>query len=222
MRKTLSFVGMELRSIKPHRTSIFILFVLALGMGFFFKSTDTLSSYLIMVLILLMSYPFSISEKNGLDTLYATLSINRKTVVKGRYSFALAAEVVCIALAILFSWIMSLFIEIKFDIAGALFSISLLSSVFSLLVAIQFPVYFKYGYSKAKILALIPLFIVFIGIIQLPLITKLFDIDFSWSSISFAVSDISVFMYVVPVVVGLALLWLSCMLSSRLYAKRDI
>lgn len=221
MRKTLSFVGMDLRALKPYRTSIFILFVLALGMGFFFKSIDTLSSYLMMVLILLMSYPFSISEKNGLDTLYATLSINRKTIVKGRYLFALSCEVVCVALTILFSWIMTLFIEIKFDFAGTLFSLSLLSSVFSLLVAIQFPVYFKYGYSKAKFLALVPLFIVFIGIIQLPLLTRLLSIEFEWSNISFAASDIPVVMYV-PVIIGLALLWLSCILSSRIYAKRDI
>lgn len=222
MSKTLSFVGLELRSLKPYRTSIFILFVLALGMGFFFKSTDTFSSYLMMILMLLMSYPFSIGEKNGLDTLYATLSINRKTVVKGRYLFAIAAEVACIALSILFSWVMTLFIEIKFDIAGTLFSLSLLSSVFSLLVAIQFPVYFKYGYSKAKILALIPLFIVFIGIIQLPLLTNLLGIEFAWSNISFAVSDIPVVMYFLPVIIGLALLWLSCILSGRIYAKRDI
>lgn len=222
MRKTLSFVGMEFHSLKPYRTSILILFVLALVMGLFFKSTDTLSSYLMMVLILLMSYPFSIGEKNGLDTLYAILSINRRTVVKGRYLFALTAEAACIALAILFSWVMTLFIEIKFDIARTLFSLSLLSSVFSLLVAIQFPVYFKYGYSKAKILALIPLFIVFIGIIELPLLSRLLDIEFSWRNIPFTVSDIPVIMYVVPVIVGLALMWLSCMLSGRIYAKRDI
>jgi hypothetical protein len=169
-----------------------------------------------------MSYPFAISEKNRLDTLYSTLSINRKTVVRGHYLFALMAEAVFIVLTILFSWIMSLFIGAKFDIVETLFPISLLSGVFSLIVAIQFPIYFKYGYSKAKILAFIPLFIAFLGIIQFPLLTKLLGIKFSWSDTSFLASDIPVYLFVAPFIVGLVLLWLSCMLSCRLYAKRDI
>ncbi len=222
MKKTLLFVGMELRSLKPYRVSILILLVLAMGMGFFSRSSNVLSSYLMMVPILLMSYPFAISEKNRLDTLYSTLSINRKTVVRGHYSFALMAEAVFIVLAILFSWIMSLFIGTKFDIVETLFPISLLSGVFSLIVAIQFPIYFKYDYSKAKILAFIPLFIAFLGIIQFPLLTKLLGIKFSWSDTSFLASDIPVYLFVAPFIVGLVLLWLSCMFSCRLYAKRDI
>lgn len=222
MKKTLLFVGMELRSLKPYRVSILILLILAVGMGFFFRSPNMLSSYLMFVLILLMTYPFSIGEKNRLDTLYSTLSINRKTVVRGSYSFALMAEVAFIVLAILFSWIMSLFIRVKFDIAEILFPISLLSGVFSLLVAIQFPIYFKYGYSKAKILAFIPLFIVFLGTIQFPLLIRLLGIKFSWIDTSFLVSDIPIYIFVVPFIFGLVLLWLSCLLSCRLYAKRDI
>ncbi|MDK2952452.1 MAG: hypothetical protein PWQ77_2117 [Kosmotogales bacterium] len=222
MKKTLLFVGMELRSLKPYRVSILILIVLATGLGFFFGSSHALSSYLMMVLILLMTYPFSISEKNRLDTLYSTLSINRKTVVRGHYSFALMAEAVFIVLAILFSWIMSLFIGAKFDIMETLFSISLLSGVFSLLVAIQFPIYFKYDYSKAKILAFIPLFIVFLGIIQFPLLTELLGIKFPWTDISFVTSDIPAYIFFAPFIFGLVLLWLSCVLSCRLYAKRDI
>jgi ABC-2 type transport system permease protein len=222
MKKTLAFAGLEVRAIKPYRVSVLLLLVFALGMGAYFKSNTSLFSYLLMVLVLLMSYPFSINERSGLDTLYSTLAIGRKTVVRGRYVFAVMAEAVCMALALLLSLGLSAWMKTDFNIAETLFSLSVLSGVFSLLASLQFPVYFKYGYSKAKLLGLIPLLIVFLVFIQLPLLTDLLGMDFSWSEISFAAEDIPTVLYLAPVAAGFILLWLSCMISCRLYTNRDL
>lgn len=222
MNKTLSFVGLDFNLIKPYKISILFLLGLGIAMGFGFKSTSTLASYFMMSLMLIMSYPFSVGDKNGLDTLYGTLSLSRRTIVIGRYLFVLILEVTFAALALFCSWILSIVISAEFILINELFTLSLLSGAFSLIVAIQYPIYFKYGYNKAKIIALIPLFIVFLAVIQLPTLAKLFDWNFTWDSLLTNIMGNPFLMYVVPIVAGLVLLVLSCSISCGIYAKRDI
>lgn len=222
MNKTLSFVRLDFNLIKPYATGILCLLVLGIAMGFGFKSTSTLASYFMMSLMLIMSYPFAVGDKNGLDTLYGTLSLSKKNIVTGRYLFVLMLEIICVVLAFFCSWILSIVISTEFILANELFTLSLLSGVFSLIVSIQYPIYFKYGYNKAKILALIPLFIVFITIIQLPTLAKLFNWDFTWDTLLTNTMGNPFLMYVAPVVAGLVILFLSCLISSHIYAKRDI
>jgi hypothetical protein len=39
-----------------------------------------------------VTYPFAVGEKNGIDSLYIFLGINRETVVIGRYLYALVID----------------------------------------------------------------------------------------------------------------------------------
>jgi hypothetical protein len=111
---------------------------------------------------LFVSYPFAIGEKNGLDALYVTLSVNRKTVVLGRYLFVLALNL-C---AVLGSFVCASFGLFAARSAG-LFesgwgggdSFSLIAAFVSLMIVIQIiqlPIFFKVGYTKAKFLSIVP------------------------------------------------------------------
>jgi len=222
MKKTFYFVGMDFYLIKPYMGSIFFLLAMGIGMGLGFRSTGTLSSYYMMSLMLVMSYPFSVGEKNGLDTLYGTLSMSRKTMVEGRYFFAFILEVLCAAFAFISGWVLSRFLHLEFIPQNEFFTLSLLSCIFSVIVAIQYPLYFKLGYNKAKIIALFPLFALFLLVIQMPTLANLFGWAFTWESLFESVLGNPLLMYAAPVFTGIIALLLSCSVSERIYTGRDI
>ena len=221
MSKAISFVGLDIRSLKPYSKSLLLIIIMCFGMGVGFKSVNTLTSYFMMSLTLIISYPFSISETNGLETLYSTLALNRRTVVVGRYLFVLVLELISAALAVIGSWALSLQINAEFEIYEILVTLSMLSGVVSIIVAVQFPIYFKYGYRKARMLALAPLGVLALVGMQLPNLAELLNLTFSWDSFFETLMSSNV-MIIAPVIFGLLLMALSCILSCGIYAKRDI
>ena len=222
MNKTLSFMGLDFSLIRPYVKSILFMLGLGVAMGGGLKSTTTLSSFFMFSLILIMSFPFAVGDKNGLDILYSTLPINRRNVVVGRYLFVLTLEVVFFALALLCSWLLSMVLGVEYILASELFTLCLLSGAFSLVVAIQYPIQFKFGYNKAKIGGLIPLFMVYLVIILLPTLSKVFGFDFSWDGVLVKLMENVTLLCVASVLAGLMLLAVSCRVSCGIYAKRDI
>ena len=222
MNKALSFIGLDYRLLKPYSSSVLLLVALGVGMGYFFKSANTLASYFMMSLMLMMSYPFAITEKNGLDMLYGTLSLDRKTVVTGRYLFALTLELLCGVSAIVFAWLLSKVIGAPFVLEEIIVTLCILSGIFSFIVAVQFPIYFKLGYSKAKFMALIPMAIIFPVAVKLKDIAKLFNLDISWDNLSTILEENYVAVSLAPVIIGLMLILLSSLLSRAIYAGKDM
>ena len=221
MNKTSAFMGLELRALKPYKVSIFILLGLALAMGYFFHSADTLVGYVLMMLVLMTSYPFSISERNNLDVLYATLSINRKTVVRGRYALMLAAEALGMAVSVLLSWFLNLFIDMGFQLEQVVFLACILFGVYSLLLSVQYPIYFKLGYNKAKLLVMIPMLVLFLVVIELPMLSKLLGLTLAWNDLSMP-QGVPAWLYAAPLLAGLLFVGGSYRLSCRLYMAREL
>lgn len=222
MNKTLAFTGLDFSLIKPYSKSTGLLLALGIGMGVFFKSPTTLSSYFMMALMLIMSYPFAVGEKGGLDTLYGTLSVSRKNVVAGRYLFAVALELIFTLLSLCCSWALAIVLKTEFILPEMLATLSILSFAFSLIVSLQYPIYFKMGYTKGKMLALVPFFAVFLIGLQIPTLAKMLGWEFSIETVLNSLMENPIIVYVAPISLGLILLTLSCLLSCKIYAKRDI
>lgn len=109
-----------------------------------------------------------LTKKNLLiiDSLYTVLSIERKTVVSGRYLFTLVLNICFGLLAYAFSFIGSLLLQKEFNSNEALMVTIVVFLVYSIIQAIQLPIYFKLGYTKAKFIAYLPfigLFLLFMG-----------------------------------------------------------
>lgn len=222
MNRIAHFVYLDYCTIKPYKQSFYILVFVALVMGIVIKSISSLPGIIMMGLLLTMSFPFSVVEKNGMDTLYATLPIKRKNVVTGRYVFVLCVEIFGVVFALLLSAALSAIFSVGLNITETLFSLCLLSAAFSLVVSLQYPIYFKLGYTKAQVFAYIPLLITFlfvaIGPTLLENLAPLSAVDILWKGILAS----PYLMYALPVAAGLLVLALSCALSRRLYANRDI
>ena len=168
MNKLFSFVRLDFFTVKPYFTvkNLLIYAVVAIFLTTMSGNISSGMSVGIMLGTMFISYPFAVGEKSNMDALYATLSLNRKTVVTGRYLFAFAFNL-C---AVLFS--------VVFAIAGILVSGAagltmgkgeillvgiLLAAIFIIIQAIQLPFFFKMGYTKAKFLSLVPFVAIMTG-----------------------------------------------------------
>lgn len=213
---------MDLRLVNSYKKSLIFLFGLGAVMGYSLKSSVMLSSYFMVGVMLVMSYPFSVGEKNGMDILYGTLPLSRKDIVTGRYLFVIAVEAVCAALTLLCSRLLALAIGTEYILADELFAMSLLTGVFFLVVALQYPLFFKFGYNKARIIALTPMIIIFLAVTQLRTLAELFGWNISLDGLLAFIEGSRFFMYAAPVLSGLVLLALSCLISRRIYEKREM
>ena len=221
MNKTLSFVKLDFLALKPYRRSLFYLIGLGLVLGVAFQSISTLSSMFMVGLLLVMTYPFAIAEKNSTDKLYATLSLKRKNVVIGRYVFVMVAVLAGMLIVLCESVLISAIFGLDMAVNELLFTLCVLGFIISATVSIQYPLFFKLGYTKAKVFTYLPLILVAVLVGIMPTLSKSLP-DFDWNSFFTTLSHQPLLMYGAPIAISLALLAISCSISCGLYEGRDL
>jgi hypothetical protein len=125
--------------------------------------------------VLISTSLFAIQEKDHLNKLYGSMALSAKDVVFGRYLFVVLLYAVSFMMTLVISFIMSLVLHQKpiMPIGEFAFGFSLSLLLFAVLAGIQFPIYFRFGYTKAKVIAMIP----FLGIMSVFLLRSLIDIS---------------------------------------------
>ena len=154
MNKALSFARLDFLTVKPYLTLKNMLILLFL-FGFIGYSTGDASKVTGMLLAygtIYASYPFVIGDKNGTDTLYATLPLKKSDVVAGRYIFAFSLNLCVAVAAFAGAVILAAVLKKNFDAGETLLMILICYMIFSALEAVQLILYFKLGYAKAKFL----------------------------------------------------------------------
>lgn len=161
MNKALNFVRLDFITVKPYMTlkNQIIFFVMPLILVISSGSSSAAMGSLMTLTIPYVSYPFAVGDKNGIDSLYPTLSIRRSAVVLGRYLFALLLDFSVGVFAYFFSFAAFRILRKDFDASEALTVLLVLFIVFSVIQAVQLPIYFKLGYAKAKLFAYLPFMI---------------------------------------------------------------
>lgn len=122
---------------------------------------------------LMASNIFVIQEKNNLNRLYSSVSVELKDIVLGRYIFAFSNYVISLVTVIAVSLIVSLFRDMFIDVSNILLGFSLSLLIYSIITGIQMPLFFKLGYTKAKIWAVVPFLVVMLLVIIPSFITVL-------------------------------------------------
>ena len=151
---------LDISCMKPYWASYLILIAVTLfqyGLGTPVTALVTTST---MYALMLSTTVFSLQERFNLDLLYGTLALNQRDIVQGRYGM--------IMLHYLFVLVMGLsplvlnFLPLPFVSVPSpepyelLLSIAVSFTLFSLFASFQLPLLFRYGYSKARWLALLP------------------------------------------------------------------
>ena len=166
MTRTLKFMRLDFLGIKPHMKYVYLA---AVAYAIMATSTTGIAGAIGMSLMFsafFVSYPFAIADKANFNALYSQLAIQRREVVRGRYSFLLATSVVVTTTAGLISLVASLVRQtggqtISDLIAEALPALAATIMLSGFLQALQLPIFFRLPYEKARVAALfiLPVFI---------------------------------------------------------------
>ena len=223
MRKVLIFARLDLLTIKSYLTwKVMLLFAaVCAAVGYGTGDTAVIVGLCMLYGVIFSSYPFAVGEKSALDTLYITLPVSKKQIVAGRYLFSFCLTLTALALSCILSFILMTVLGKEFDLALTLISALVCFLLFSLIEAIQMPIYYKFGYTKAKFLTHIPLIafpaatIIVSTLVGknnlMPLVTN----AMAWVEANMALTSIF------AVVLWVVIMFSSAALSYRLYRKRE-
>lgn len=116
---------------------------------------------------LIVSNLFVIQEKNNLGKLYSSLSLRSRDIVLGRYLFMFFCHLLSNVMVIVIYYICTVFNHAAMESRDVMAGLCLSLLAFSVIVGIQTPLFFKMGYTKAKIWAMLP-FIAVMGLAVIP------------------------------------------------------
>ncbi len=209
-------IKLDLISIKPYMTLknfLIITFIAILYMYIMDSPVITISVAMLFGIIF-SSYPFLLGENSGIDGLYRIFGLSSGEVVIGRYLIAAILFVLVSIFGIFYYIVIALIkhIPIGNDI---FFMIATNFVIFALMVSFQYPIYFKYGYTKAKTFALIPIFV--IGI--LGMVLGYFK-DYLKDIFQFVIFNTEIILVGLGIIV-ISAIFLSIKLSINFYKQRD-
>ncbi len=155
MSNSVKMARLDYLSMKSLRT----LWVAVLIMVYFGFLNSTLTTMLITgawFSALMSTSVFSIQEKHNLPRLYSSVSIALRDVVVGRYLFMLVFYAVLLFIGVAGYIAFSFILTRAISFTDALPGIALSLLLFSVITGIQTPLFFKFGYTRARFLSLIP------------------------------------------------------------------
>ena len=208
---------LDLLSIKPYLTIKNLIILIGLGTlyGVLSKNPAFVLATVQMFAILFSGYPFMVGEESGIDPLYKLFSISPKDVVKGRYLLATVSVIIMLVVGV----IMAMLIGIAYPMEDLFHSLLLAAPCIGLIsliiIFIEYPIYFKYGYKKGKTLTAVPMLLLAIGAVC----STYFNESLK-SILQFLVMNPFMAMAVICIIF-IIIIGVSLQLSNKLYARRD-
>jgi hypothetical protein len=166
---------LDLRTVAPYRYQSFVVFavcLVVLGNG---RPIVIVPTLVLLLTSLVAAYPFVVGDKARLQTLYAVLPVPRRAVLLGHYAWAMACfattVVVGTALSLVVGWVRSL----PFDGDAFVTVLTLSWAIFVINVAVQFPLFIRFGYSRISVLCtFLPLALILVAVSRLHLVITSF------------------------------------------------
>jgi hypothetical protein len=219
MSKTLSFVRIDWKTVKPYFTgkTLWIYFSIMAVFAFtssspapFVVGTGSILGYMYT------SYPFAVGSKSNMDALYVTLGLKRSNVVVGRYIFSWLTELSCALASLCMSVLVNLITGKPLELQIALIMVGILFPVIVIMQSFQLPIYFKLGYTKGAVASYMPLLVMAAMVTFLPRITGV-DLD----RLSLYLETRLPLVIAVGIVFTVLVVMVSIVLSIRFYQKRE-
>ena len=212
MRNILKSMNLDHNIMK----SRYPLFILGYALGIVFavlSKTPSFGAAMVMV----MSAPlagqyFSIYEKNNLEKLYGILPLRKSEVVIGRYLYVICIVVINGIIATALAFIVSVLTNSGMNSVESLNFLSIAFLYLSLMIAVIFPLYFKFPFSKVYIFSNLPFYL--IVVITLVVSRKTHSLQQTSPAVQYLSSNLMI--AGIGFSLGLILLVLSCLLSCAL------
>lgn len=209
-------IKLDFISIKPYFTlkNLIIFSGIAIFYMFITKSPNILLTMSLFFAMIFSSYPFLVGDNSGIDGIYRLFSINSKDVVFARYIVALINYLFSCILGLIYYLIAAKIRSYPIDM-DILINFGVNFVVFALIISLQYPIYFKYGYTKAKTWVILPIFI--IGILGGAVGFLVKDID---EIMNFAYRNKELII-ILSIILVILIIIISIKLSIKFYKKRD-
>ena len=208
---------LDLLSIKPYLT--IKNFVILIGLGVLYGTLSKNPAFVLatvqMFAILFSGYPFMVGEESGIDPLYKLFSISPKDVVKGRYLLATVSVMIMLVVGVVMAMIIGLAYPMKDLFYSLLLAAPCIGIISLIIIFIEYPIYFKYGYKKGKTLTAVPMLLLAIGSVCSAYFNETLK-----SIILFLVMNPFIAMIVICIIF-IIIIGVSLQLSNKLYARRD-
>ena len=214
----IKVLKLDLLSIKPYLTIKNLIILIGLGTlyGVLSKNPAFVLATVQMFAVLFSGYPFMVGEESGIDPLYKLFSISPKdVVVKGRYLLATVSVIIMLVVGV----VMAMLIGLAYPMEDLFYSLLLAAPCIGLIsliiIFIEYPIYFKYGYKKGKTLTAVPMLLLAIGAV-----CSTYFHESLKSILQFLVMNPFVAMGIICIIFFVIVV-VSLKLSNKLYAKRD-
>ena len=160
MNSAFHFAKLDMLSFKPYRK-----YLLMLPLAILVVSDPRMLAVHFCIFLLLTSispYLFASEDKNSMHRLYALLPVRTKDIVWGRYLCCILGGLFYIVLMALLLSACSVFTGAS--ILNIIYSLIACAALFLISTAFQFPIFFRMGFTKGKVAAIAPSFIL-LGIV---------------------------------------------------------
>lgn len=153
---------LDLRTVWPYRyywIAMFGLGVLLFGS----KPVWLLPGLVLFFTSQFAAYPFNIADKAGLETLYAVLPVPRRSVLYGHYAWAVALFLATVTAGTTLALLLARAQSVPFGGRTLVTMLTLSWALFAVNIAIQFPLFIRFGYTRASVLGTTLPFAVIVG-----------------------------------------------------------
>ena len=208
---------LDLLSIKPYLTIKNLIILIGLGTlyGVLSQNPAFVLATVQMFAILFSGYPFMVGEESGIDPLYKLFSISSKDVVKGRYLLATVSVIIMLVVGVVMAMLIGLAYPMEDLFNGLLLAALCIGMISLIIIFIEYPIYFKYGYKKGKTLTAVPMLLLAIGAV-----CSTYFHESLKSILQFLVMSPFMAMAVICIIF-IIIIGVSLQLSNKLYARRD-
>jgi ABC-type Fe3+ transport system permease subunit len=205
-------------TIKSAVTISVILYVVSIIVGFAAKMPEFTLVLAMVLTVFIGGTVFGNQEANHGDVLYATLPVRRQDVVIGRFLYALVLAVAGAIIATVLSLAVSAVIHVQMTAVSFTASLALSFAYYCFAVAVSYPIYFRFGFARAYILTMLPMYIVFLAAV---LVTRKLNTSTVIHNAVAWFTDHQGLTWVIGIVGGLVLLIIGAVISTAIYARRD-
>lgn len=213
MSNSLKMARLDYFTFKSQIVAYAALILVTIMFAVMSSSFVTLSITVSWFTALLLTNIFAIQEKNELERLYAALSLNAKNIICGRYIFTFVNYILAMIVSIFIGIVISFLQNRDVNYTDIILSISISLFAFTIIIGIQIPIYFKLGYTKARVWCMVP-FVLVMAICILPSFIDVF------SSIVAGLLKHQIVLETISLLISFVIILVSYHLSVICYQKR--
>lgn len=214
MTNSLKMLKLDLRTMQSQRYYFLSLIACILFFCYGGSSIFLIGVNIAWFTALSSSSIFAIQEKDGLERLYGSVSIKMENIVSGRYLFILINYVATFLMGIAVYFGYSLFQNNPLHLRDVWVSFGLSYFVFSVIIGLMLPLFFKKGYTKARALFML----IVLGVLGLILI------PFSIPAVARLLQPLlmkQMTLVILGIVLGSMMLHRSYRVSVKMYRNRE-